>query len=251
MLQLDGKKILVTGGSKGIGAGIAEYLAEAGACVGITFSSNENLALETLQKLKKQNSAEPGHFSVHMDVRDPASVEKAFKFCLEKFEVLDGLVNNAGITKDQLLLRMSPEDFKSVLDTNLMGTFLCSKAALRPMMKAHGGSIVNITSVIGQTGNPGQANYAASKAGIEAFSKSMAKEMGSRGIRVNCVAPGFIITDMTHNLAEAQKNAILQSTSLGRMGRPRDIAAAVAFLLGDESSYITGQTLNVNGGMYM
>jgi 3-oxoacyl-[acyl-carrier protein] reductase len=187
-----------------------------------------------------------------MDISQPSSVEEGFKQVLEHFGgELHGLVNNAGITKDQLMLRMSPEDFNQVLQTNLMGTFLCSKAALKPMMKARRGSIVSITSVIGQMGNAGQANYAASKAGIEAFSKSLAKEMGSRGIRVNCVAPGFIVTDMTHGMTETQKDSLLKSLPLNRLGEVRDISNSVAFLLSDAASYMTGQTLSVNGGMYM
>jgi 3-oxoacyl-[acyl-carrier protein] reductase len=186
-----------------------------------------------------------------MQVADEASVEKGFAEVLTAFGGLDGLVNNAGITKDQLLLRMKAEDFDAVMDVNLKGTFMCTRIAVKHMMKARSGSIVNITSVIGQTGNPGQSNYAASKAGTEGFSKSIAQEVGSRKIRVNCVAPGFIVTDMTDKLTDAQKEAILSKVPLQDLGNTDDISHAVAFLLSDKSRYITGHTLSVNGGLYM
>ena len=246
MFQLKDKKFFVTGGSRGIGAGIAKYLANAGSQVAISFSSNEAAAQEVLKEMPGD-----GHLCVSMNISNKESVDEAFKQVLEKFNGLDGLINNAGITKDQLMLRMNEDDFTQVVQTNLTGTFLCSKAVLKPMMKARKGSIVNITSVIGQMGNAGQANYAASKAGIEGFSKSLAKEMGSRGIRVNCIAPGFITTNMTDEMSEEQKKGILDATALQRMGNVDDIASAVAFLLSDEAGYITGHTLSVNGGMYM
>jgi len=243
---LAGKKILVTGSSRGIGAGIARLLADEGARIAITFSSSESQAREVLASLKGS-----GHMMVPLQVSNETSVAQAFATVLEEFGEIDGLVNNAGITKDQLLLRMKEEDFQSVTDINLKGTFLCTKAAIRPMMKARKGSIVNITSVIGQTGNAGQANYAASKAGTEAFSKSIAQEVGSRGIRVNCVAPGFIVTDMTDKLTEDQKKAILGKVPLETLGQTDDVAHAVAFLLSDKARYITGHTLSVNGGLHM
>jgi len=246
MALLSQKKILVTGSSRGIGAGIARLLADEGAQVGITYSSSEAQARDVLASLKGS-----GHIMVPLQVGDEASVTQAFATVLEKFGALDGLVNNAGITKDQLLLRMKEEDFQQVLDINLKGTFLCTKAAIKPMMKARAGSIVNITSVIGQTGNAGQANYAASKAGTEAFSKSIAQEVGSRQIRVNCVAPGFIVTDMTDKLTDDQKTAILSKVPLESLGQVDDVAHAVAFLLSDKARYITGHTLSVNGGLYM
>ena len=246
MFQLKDKKFFVTGGSRGIGAGIAKYLANAGSQVAISFSSNEAAAQEVLKEMPGD-----GHLCVSMNISNKESVDEAFKQVLEKFNGLDGLINNAGITKDQLMLRMNEDDFTQVVQTNLTGTFLCSKAVLKPMMKARKGSIVNITSVIGQMGNAGQANYAASKAGIEGFSKSLAKEMGSRGIRVNCIAPGFITTNMTDEMSEEHKKGILDATALQRMGNVDDIASAVAFLLSDEAGYITGHTLSVNGGMYM
>lgn len=244
--MLKGKKILITGGSRGIGAGIARVLAAEGARVAITFSNSEPQALEVLKSLPGE-----GHKAVHMQVSDEASVEKAFSDVLADFSTLEGLVNNAGITKDQLLLRMKAEDFQSVVDVNLKGTFLCTRIAVKHMMKARSGSIVNITSVIGQSGNAGQSNYAASKAGTEAFSKSIALEVGSRHIRVNCVAPGFIATDMTDKLNEQQKEAILSKVPLQELGSTEDVAHAVAFLLSDKSRYITGHTLSVNGGLYM
>lgn len=246
MALLSQKKILVTGSSRGIGAGIARLLAHEGAQVAITYSSSEAQAREVLASLEGT-----GHMMVPLQVSDEESVSKAFAAVLEKFGQIDGLVNNAGITKDNLLLRMKADDFQSVMDINLKGTFLCTKAVIKPMMKARGGSIVNITSVVGEQGNAGQANYAASKAGTEGFSKSIAKEVASRQIRVNCVAPGFIVTDMTDKLSEDQKKAIIQNVPLESLGSTDDVAHAVAFLLSDKARYITGHTLSVNGGLYM
>ena len=243
---LTDKNIIVTGGSRGIGAGIVKYLAEQGASVAFTYSSNAKSAEAVLAEL-------PGsHHSIHqLNISDEASVTSAFKDMIEKYGTIHGLVNNAGITADQLLLRMKEQDFRSVIETNLTGTFLCTKAILKPMMKARGGSIVNITSIIGQMGNAGQANYAASKAGIDAFTKSAAQEVASRNIRLNCVSPGFIQTDMTDGLDENQKKLMFERIPLSRIGDARDVASAVGFLLSDQSSYITGQTIAVNGGMYM
>jgi 3-oxoacyl-[acyl-carrier protein] reductase len=246
MALLDGKKIMVTGSSRGIGAGIARLLADEGATVAITYSSSEGPAREVLASLKGT-----GHIVVPLQVADEASVQNAFAKTLEAFGELDGLVNNAGITKDQLLLRMKEEDFNQVIDINLKGTFLCTKLAVKAMMKARKGSIVNVTSVIGQSGNAGQSNYAASKAGTEAFAKSIAQEVGSRQIRVNCVAPGFIVTDMTDKLTPEQKTAILAKVPLNTLGETEDVAHAVAFLLSDKARYITGHTISVNGGLYM
>ena len=169
----------------------------------------------------------------------------------EKFGGLDALVNNAGVTRDQLLMRMKEEDFDTVVATNLRGAFLCCKAVMRPMLKARGGAIVNVSSVIGQMGNAGQSNYAASKAGLEGFTRSVALEVGSRGIRVNAVAPGYIVTDMTDALDEKQRGAVESRIPLERLGTVDDVAAATAFLISDESRYITGQVLQVNGGLYM
>ncbi|MEK6553799.1 MAG: 3-oxoacyl-ACP reductase FabG, partial [Bdellovibrionota bacterium] len=191
------------------------------------------------------------HFCISLNVGDSESVDKGFAQILERFGQIDGLVNNAGITKDQLLLRMKTEDFDEVIQTNLRGSFLCTKVVSKIMLKARKGSIVNVTSVIGHMGNAGQSNYAASKAGTAAFGKSVAQELGSRNIRVNCVAPGFIVTDMTDAMTDEQKKAIFTKIPLQKLGDVEDVANAVTFLLSDDSKYITGQTLHVNGGMWM
>lgn len=243
---MDGKTALVTGSSRGIGAGIALRLATEGARVAVTYSTKPESADKVLASLPGS-----GHLKLHLDVGNEASVAAAFEEIAKTFGRLDGLVNNAGVTRDQLLLRMKYEDFQMVMDTNLKGTFLCTRAAVKMMIKARSGSIVNVTSVIGEMGNAGQSNYAASKAGIEGFAKSIAQEVGSRGVRVNCIAPGFIVTDMTDILTDVQKTAILSKVPLGSLGQVDDIAAAVAFLLSSDSTYITGQTLSVNGGLYM
>lgn len=241
-----GKKILVTGSSRGIGAGIAKRLAAEGATVAITYASNPASAEAVRASLPGE-----GHLLLQLNIADEASVESAFSQISEKWGNLDGLVNNAGITKDTLLLRMKSDDFQAVIDTNLKGAFLCTRAAVKMMLKARTGSIVNITSVIGEMGNAGQANYAASKAGVVGFSKSIAQEVASRSIRVNCVAPGFIVTDMTDALNDKAKEAILAKVPLNTLGDVDDVANATAFLLSNESKYITGHVLSVNGGMYM
>lgn len=246
MQTLRGKNIFVTGGSRGIGAGIARFAAQAGARVALSYTSRREDGEAVMSSLQGD-----GHFCVPLNVADSGSVEQAFEEIFGKFERLDGLVNNAGITRDQLLLRMKDEDFDAVIQTNLRGTYLCTKAALKPMLKARSGSIVNISSVIGQMGNAGQANYAASKAGIEGFTRAIALEVASRGIRANCVAPGFIVTEMTDALDDKQKEAIQNRIPLGRLGSVDDVASATAYLLSDLSTYITGQVLQVNGGMYM
>lgn len=244
--SLQGQKILVTGGSRGIGAAIVQALAEEGAEIAFTYSSREESARLVLEKLPGT-----GHFYVQMNIADEASVEKGLAQVLERWTEIHGLVNNAGITKDQLILRMKTEDFDSVIQTNLRGTFLLCRDLSKKMIKARRGSIVNITSVIGQTGNAGQSNYAASKAGTVGFSKSLALELASRGVRVNCVAPGFISTEMTDVLTDEQKKAILEKIPLQKIGDAQDVANAVRFLLSEESKYITGHTLSVNGGMFM
>lgn len=246
-MNLEGKTVLVTGGSRGIGAGIARTLAMAGARVAITYSSRPDAAAEVLKGLPGQSN----HLSLQLDVADEDSVHRCIDELMRSFERLDGVVNNAGVTRDQLLLRMKTEDFDQVINTNLRGTYLITKNVMKPMIKARGGSIVNITSVIGHSGNAGQANYAASKAGTEGFTRSVAQEVASRGIRLNCVAPGFIVTDMTGALDDKQKGQILDSIPMRRLGQTEDVAQAVLFLLSDSSSYMTGQTLHVNGGMYM
>ncbi len=244
--SLAGHRIIVTGGSRGIGAGIVHYLAQSGAEIAFTYSSREESARDVLEKLPGT-----GHFYVQMNIADEVSVHAGLEQIFKKWPEIHGLVNNAGITKDQLILRMKTEDFDSVINTNLKGTFLLSRALSKMMLKARKGSIVNITSVIGQTGNAGQSNYAASKAGTIGFSKSLAQEFGSRGVRVNCIAPGFIATEMTEVLTDEQKGKILEKIPLQKMGETQDIASAVRFLLSDESKYITGHTLSVNGGMFM
>lgn len=244
--RLRGKNIVLTGGSRGIGAGIAKVLASEGARVALTYTSRPDAAREVCKLLPGE-----GHMSVSMNVGDAASVQQGFDEILKSFDKIDGLVNNAGITKDQLILRMKDEDFDSVIQTNLKGTYLCAKTAVKLMLKARAGSIVNISSVVGQMGNPGQTNYAASKAGIEGFTRALALEVASRSIRVNAVAPGFIATDMTDALDAKQQEAISAKIPLNRMGSVDDVAYAVAFLLSDESAYVTGQVLAVNGGLYM
>ena len=242
---LQGEIALVTGASRGIGAAIADTLAAQGATVIGTATSASGA-----QAIGERMAANGGHGRA-LDVTDPAAVEALIEAIGKEFGAVSILVNNAGITRDNLLMRMKEEDWQAIIDTNLTSVFRTSKGVLRGMMKARKGRIVNIASVVGVTGNPGQANYAAAKAGIIAFSKSMAKEIGSRGITVNVVAPGFIDTDMTKALPEAQRTALLEQIALGQLGQPADIANAVAFLVGPGAGYITGETLHVNGGMYM
>lgn len=240
-------KVFVTGGSRGIGKEIVRCLADQGHKVAFTYSQNKESAMSVLESLSGS-----GHCCYHMDLKNEESIQNAIEQMLKDFGgEIDGLVNNAGITKDGLLLRMKTDDFDMVINTNLRGTFLVTRGVLKTMLKARKGSVVNITSVIGQTGNEGQANYAASKAGIEAFTKSVAKEVASRNIRLNCVAPGFIETEMTGQLTDAQKADILEKIPLKRIGSPVDVAKAVAYLLSDDSNFITGHTLSINGGMFM
>ena len=242
---LQGEIALVTGASRGIGAAIADTLAAQGATVIGTATSDAGAA-----KIGERLSAHGGHGRV-LDVSQAGAIESLVDAIAAEFGAISILVNNAGITRDNLLMRMKDEDWQAILDTNLTSVYRSSKAVMRGMMKARRGRIVNIASVIGVTGNAGQANYAAAKAGIIAFSKSLAKEIGSRGVTVNVVAPGFIATDMTRDLPEASKAALTEQIALGRLGQPDDIAQAVAFLAGPSAAYITGETLHVNGGMYM
>jgi 3-oxoacyl-[acyl-carrier protein] reductase len=247
MSDLKGKRIVVTGSSRGIGAGVAKFLSEQGARIAVTYSSSAAGAEKVLAELTGE-----GHLLVNLNVASSESVDQAFEEILKKFDGgIDGLVNNAGVTRDGLLMRMKDEDFDQVIATNLRGAFLCTRAVMRPMIKARGGSIVNISSVIGQMGNAGQSNYAASKAGLEGFTRSVALEVASRGIRVNALAPGFIVTDMTDALDAKQKEAIQSRIPLQRLGSVEDIAQSVSFLLSDASLYITGQVLQVNGGLYL
>lgn len=242
---LQGEIVLITGASRGIGAAIADELAGQGATVIGTATSGEGA-----RAIGERLASSGGH-GRKLDVTEPASVEALVEETAKQFGPISILVNNAGITRDNLLLRMKEEEWQAILDTNLSSVFRTSKAVLRGMMKARRGRIINIASVVGVTGNAGQANYAAAKAGIIAFSKSLAKEIGSRGITVNVVAPGFIATDMTRDLPEDAKASLVGQIALGRLGEPADIARAVAFLAGPAASYITGETLHVNGGMYM
>jgi 3-oxoacyl-[acyl-carrier protein] reductase len=242
---LDGEIALVTGASRGIGAAIADELAAQGAKV-IGTATTAAGAQAIGERL-----AASGGAGRELNVTDGAAIDALIDAIAKEFGPVSILVNNAGITRDNLLMRMKEEDWNAILDTNLSSVFRTSKAVMRAMMKARKGRIINIASVIGLTGNPGQANYAAAKAGIIAFSKSLAREIGSRGITVNVVAPGFIDTDMTRSLPDASKGALLTQIALGRFGSTADIARAVAFLAGPSAAYITGETLHVNGGMYM
>ena len=242
---LEGEVALVTGASRGIGAGIADELARQGAKVVGTATS------EAGAQAISARLAQWGGAGRALDVNAAGACEALVDAVSGEVGPVSILVNNAGITRDQLLLRMKDEDWQAILDTNLTSVFRLSKAVLRGMMKARKGRIIQIASVIGVTGNAGQANYAAAKAGIIGFSKSLAREVGSRGITVNVVAPGFIETDMTKDLPEAARTAMLSDIVLGRFGSPADIANAVAFLAGPGAAYVTGETLHVNGGMYM
>ncbi|HHW76951.1 MAG TPA: 3-oxoacyl-ACP reductase FabG [Xanthomonadaceae bacterium] len=247
MTTLDGEIALVTGASRGIGQAIARELGRRGAMV-VGTATTEAGAEAIGQDLRERGVKGRG---LRLNVTDPASVEAAVKAVIQDFGAPTILVNNAGVTRDNLLLRMKEEEWTSILDANLSSVYRLSKAVLRGMMKAQHGRIINITSVVGATGNPGQANYAAAKAGIVGFTKSLAREVGSRRITVNAVAPGAIDTDMTRALPEAQRAALIGTIPLQRLGEPQDIANAVAFLASPEAAYITGETLHVNGGMYM
>jgi 3-oxoacyl-[acyl-carrier protein] reductase len=243
--NLHGEVALVTGASRGIGAAIADTLAARGARV-IGTATSQSGADAITQRL----AAYQGIGKV-LNVTEPNTIEALIETIAKEHGGVSILVNNAGITRDNLLMRMKDEDWQAILDTNLTPVYRSSKAVMRSMMKARKGRIINIASVIGVTGNAGQSNYAAAKAGIIAFSKSLAKEIGSRGITVNVVAPGFIETDMTKDLPEDAKSGMMTQIALGRLGRPHDIAEAVAFLASPAAAYITGETLHVNGGMYM
>jgi 3-oxoacyl-[acyl-carrier protein] reductase len=252
MKRLEGKVAIVTGASRGIGAAIAKKLAADGASVALC-ARNLAACEATAEEVRKLGVEA---MAMAVDVADAAQVDACVKAVLEKFGRIDIMVNNAGVTKDGLLMRMSDADWDLVVDTNLKGTFLFCRAVSRPMMKNKapdgtvcGGSIINITSVVGITGNAGQANYTASKGGVISLTKTVAKELGSRGIRCNAVAPGFIRSDMTDSLPEDLKNAYMANIPLKRFGEGEDIANAVSWLACDEASYITGQIISVNGGM--
>lgn len=244
MFDLNGKTALVTGASGGIGQDIAKFLAEQG--VKVALNGRREDALKAVQQEIGDNSV-----VVVGGLNDADQIDSVIKEAEEKLGQIDILVNNAGLTRDGLTLRMKDEDWQTVLDVNLTSAFRLSRAVMRGMMKRRWGRIINITSIVGVTGNPGQANYCASKAGMIGMSKSMAAEIANRGITVNCVAPGFIKTAMTDELGETQHEKLIANIPAGAMGKPEDIAAAVSFLASEEANYITGQTIHVNGGMAM
>jgi 3-oxoacyl-[acyl-carrier protein] reductase len=237
---------LVTGASRGIGRAIALHLASDGYAVAVNYTSNADKAAAVVEAIEEAGGRA---FAVRADVGDPDDVASMFAQVEDALGAVTVLVNNAGITDDGLLLRMSLDQWDRVITTNLRSVYLCTKAALRPMIRAKGGRIINISSVSGVSGNPGQANYAASKAGVIGFTKSTAKEVGSRGITVNAVAPGFIATDMTDALGDSVTDAATQQISLGRLGSPEEVASVVGYLASDGASYITGQTIVVDGGL--
>ncbi|HMO16903.1 MAG TPA: 3-oxoacyl-[acyl-carrier-protein] reductase [Oligoflexia bacterium] len=250
-MKLEGKVALVTGGSRGIGEEICRELASLGASVIINYSSSADKALSLSEEINSTAGRSDASTCLQFDVGDEDSVSLAFKSIQEKFGRLDILVNNAGIAVDSLLLRMKLEDWDRVLRTNLTGIFLCSKAALKLLMRSENGRIINISSVVGEMGNAGQAAYSASKSAIFGFTKSLAKEVGSRAITVNAIAPGFIKTDMTASMKDEQVTELLKAISLNRLGEADEVAALVGFLACPKAGYITGQIIGINGGMYM
>ncbi len=243
-INLNGKIALVTGASRGIGKAIAKTLAQAGAYVFATATSQTSA--EQISEYLGNNGQ-----GLVLNVNDSSAVNITIGNIIKSKGQIDILVNNAGITKDGLAMRLKPDDWQAVLDTNLSSVFKLTQLILKPMLKAKSGSIINITSIVGATGNAGQSNYAASKAGVVGFSKCIAREVGSRGIRINCIAPGFIETDMTDILSAEQKQGLQQQIALGRLGNTQDIANAVLFLASDLSNYVTGSVMHVNGGMHM
>ena len=247
-MSMNEKIALVTGGGRGIGQAVSLRLASLGAKVIINYVSRPDAALETVERITKNGGRAE---AVQFDVADFNGVQAAIKECVKREGRIDILVNNAGITRDGLLAMMKEDAWDAVLDTNLKGAFNCIKAVSRPMMKSRWGRIVNIASVIGFAGNAGQVNYASAKAGLVGLTKSVARELSSRGVTVNGVAPGYIETEMTDGLSEEVTNKILSEIPLARLGQADDVAAAVAYLASDDASYVTGQFIHVNGGMYM
>ena len=245
-MELKGKAALVTGGSRGIGRAVCLELARRGACVAVNYAGNAAAAEETVESCKAMGV---DAFSVQADVADAAACDAMVKEVLSRFGRLDILVNNAGITRDGLMPMLKDADWDAVLDANLKGAFHCMRAAYRPMMKQKYGRVGNLSSIVGLRGNAGQANYAASKAGLIGLTKSMAKELAGRNVTVNAVAPGFIDTDMTAALPEKARESMLASIPMGRLGQGEDVAKAVAFFAGDGAGYVTGQVLCVDGGM--
>lgn len=246
--MLKGKAALVTGASRGIGRTIAIELAKQGANVAVNYAGSEAKAEAVVEELKALGVEA---FKIQADVSNEASVKEMVKAVVSEFGSLDILVNNAGVTRDNLLMRMKEEEFDDVININLKGVFLCTKAVTRQMMKQRAGRIINVASIVGVSGNPGQANYVAAKAGVIGLTKTTAKELASRNILVNAVAPGFISTDMTDELTEEQKEAMLAMIPLARLGDPEDVAKVVRFLATDDANYITGQTIHIDGGMVM
>ncbi|QSP93489.1 3-oxoacyl-ACP reductase FabG [Marinobacter salinisoli] len=246
-MTLEGKTALVTGGTRGIGKAIVHALASQGAEVIGTATSEEGA--QNISKALRDAGLKG--YGIVMDVADPASIDAGLKEVAERSGAPVILVNNAGITRDNLLMRLKDDDWTSVLDTNLSSVYRTSKAVLRGMAKARWGRIINISSVVAGMGNPGQGNYCAAKAGVEGFTRSLAKEMSNRGITANCVAPGFIDTDMTKKLDDKQREAMLEIIPAGRLGEPDEVAAVVAFLASNAAGYVSGETIHVNGGMYM
>jgi len=246
--EWEGKVALVTGGTRGIGRAIAAAFSSLGVDVAITGRDAARVA-EAAQELSRE--APRAVKGVAMDVADRDAVDSAVKALVQERGRIDILVNNAGIARDSLLMRMKPDDWESVIATNVNGLYYCSQAVLRPMIRQRGGRIINMSSVVGLTGNPGQANYAASKAAILGFTKALAREVASRQITVNAIAPGYIETDMTRNVSEDARKALFDSIPMQRIGRPEDVAAAALFLASEGAGYVTGQVLQVNGGLYM
>ncbi|RKN86559.1 3-oxoacyl-[acyl-carrier-protein] reductase [Paenibacillus ginsengarvi] len=246
--MLEGKVAIVTGASRGIGRAIALGLAEAGANVVVNYAGSEQAAEEVVRLIEGMGREA---FKAKADVASAEQVDELVKQTIDRFGKVDILVNNAGITRDNLIMRMKEDEFDQVINTNLKGVFNCIKAVTRPMMKQRYGKIINISSVVGVLGNAGQANYVAAKAGVIGLTKSAARELASRNITVNAVAPGFIETEMTDKLAEELRGQMLQQIPLARFGQPEEIARIVRFLASDDSAYMTGQTIHVDGGMYM
>ncbi|HEX5563599.1 MAG TPA: 3-oxoacyl-[acyl-carrier-protein] reductase [Sporosarcina sp.] len=248
MGRFEGKTAIVTGASRGIGREIAILLGKEGARVAVNYSGSKEKAEEVVELIKQSGG---DAFAIQANVSDAEQVKQMIDETLKTFGSIDMLVNNAGITRDNLLMRMKEEEWDDVIDINLKGVFLCTKAVTRQMMKQRAGKIVNLASIVGVIGNPGQANYVAAKAGVIGLTKTTARELATRNITVNAVAPGFITTDMTDALPEDVKEQMLGSIPLGKLGSAKDVAGAVAFLLSDDANYITGQTIHVDGGMVM